>query len=299
MAELNATDARCDPHTRGACPLTLDELAPLIAELLRAYSATAPGDPRTGMAPRDPSGKDVEARAALQLAGYLLRPLMMWALNHQVGLLLNGVETAPLPPRGAEEGAVYVGATRAADDHAHEIAGAAFDGTSPEVTRRAVALALRSLLPDWPPAVEIADALNALALGEVRPVLAPPIGKRARGGSPSALWAYRMSAIRLAAMLEGAEGLTREAARAMAAEAFGQDAATLKSWETKLPRRIGPVAAHDLVVRSRAIGGGGQGRDSIESLRADGAAFRAKQSAHEKGKAKRRKRRGGGALSAA
>src|SRR5271169_837796 len=78
-------------------------------------------------------GKDLAAFRALQTAGKLVDALAGWALDHQVGLGLAGLEFLPLGPSSLRTHPAYVGTRVLADSHCHEReGGAVFSGIKPK-----------------------------------------------------------------------------------------------------------------------------------------------------------------------
>lgn len=184
---------------------------------------------------RSQGGKDLRSRCVLTDAGKLLEPLIRWAANHQIGLALAGLPSAPIAPAGHETDIEYAGAKATADDHAHEVAGDDYAFDDPSINRRIVATLLGGLFQGWGPANEVAQGLLALESGEIRPILQPPARKRDFAG-------YSLSAHRLRAGVHVAFrrglGMTDESAREVVARNYGVGSDTVKTWIANLRRDL-------------------------------------------------------------
>jgi hypothetical protein len=119
---------------------------------------------------------------ALRFARELVETLAGWAIDHQVGLAMEGREFASVAPHDAPDLPEYVEARTAADDHRHELAGRplrearwASDQMEPDVTRQAL---LNLQLPNpggFPNCLTqmVSEALRALDYNESLPILKP------------------------------------------------------------------------------------------------------------------------------
>lgn len=125
-------------------------------------------------------GKDGDAFHALLIAGDLVKVVAGWAINHQVGLALQGLEFVPLGPAQLRTSAEYVAARAEVDQHAHEINGREARHDDPPlpdfVVRQALINLLRpntGALPSgvYKPALH---ALEAIGHGERHPIFDPP-----------------------------------------------------------------------------------------------------------------------------
>jgi hypothetical protein len=97
---------------------TDDYVAHLLDRLKKLYKQS---HPRCGA--ESAKGKDHAAFDALHVAGDLVKAVAGWALDHQVGLALNGHEFVPMQPSGTKRHTDYLKARRAVDDHVHEKTG--------------------------------------------------------------------------------------------------------------------------------------------------------------------------------
>jgi hypothetical protein len=104
-----------------------DYVIPLLGRLKTLYEQSHPA-----AGSESAKGKDGAAFDALKIAGSLVEAVAGWALDHQVGLALKGLEFVPLQPSGTKQHPDYLKARQTVDDHIHEKTGAAaldFDST--------------------------------------------------------------------------------------------------------------------------------------------------------------------------
>ena len=207
---------------------------PLIEGLIRLRQET---DPRGG----EGSAKDKDSKAfmALRFASELVETLAGWAIDHQVGLAMEGREFASVAPHDAPDLPEYVEARTAADDHRHELAGRplrearrASDQMEPDVARQAL---LNLLLPNpggFPNCLTqmVSEALRALDYNESLPILKP----RAAGRKVS----FRTEQLQLKAICIVAYQVARGSKKVVALQKVGDalavDPGTLIKWEQRL-----------------------------------------------------------------
>ena len=67
-------------------------------------------------------GKDLASFDALMQAGALTRAVAQWAIDHQIGLALEGLEFVPLVPQKTKRLPQYIEARSNVDSHRHELA---------------------------------------------------------------------------------------------------------------------------------------------------------------------------------
>jgi len=211
----------------------------LIARLLELRESTNParGDDTA-------KGKDLAAFQALKTAGELVRALAGWAVDHQVGLAIEGLSF--FPPLGPVRGLPgYDDARAAVDTHAHERTGGHADAevlSNPMIVRQ-IGINMIATNSGWMPptvAIELETSLKALAMGDVRPALAPALEGRkvtlAEQGyqlQALAFWEFRKKS----GVLSSASALDRVAA------VFGVSSDTLRHWAVSLRAddRVGPL----------------------------------------------------------
>jgi hypothetical protein len=90
-------------------------------------------DPKDGI--KSAVGKDLASFEALHVAGKLIQALAGWALDHQVGLALEGLEFVPLQPSGTKDHPEYLAARKNVDDHVHEKSGGSLGVLDPVIAR--------------------------------------------------------------------------------------------------------------------------------------------------------------------
>lgn len=188
-------------------------------------------------------GKYKASLDAIFTANSLLRELVDWAINHQVGSMVPGPHRDDL------------------DHHSHEFVGelylkspGAFAGDNPTFRRHVVQflIAYHLLSVSSELARELYVSLEALNHGEITPLLKP---QRRRGhGAVLTLSRLRTHAIEYVHFLCGM-GSTRAAAREDVAAAFGVPVETLRSWERR--KTNGPMreAMQKLKQNARRAGG--------------------------------------------
>jgi hypothetical protein len=194
-------------------------------------------------------GKDAHASEALAIAGLLVQAVAGWALNHQYGLALQGLDPAPPQPaktgkRGGDQeeraNSEYVKKRALVDSHEHERAGAAASRkpiSDPVVARRLLINLLSANPGGFDPAIQEAavEALRELRYGETLPLLRPERWYKKRG--------YRELRLQLRALgfveYKVALGDARNAAQDAVSDAFGVSSDTLRTWEKRLPAEFG------------------------------------------------------------
>lgn len=196
--------------------------------------------------PRTTNGNDKDAMAfeALRVVGDLVDCLSGWAIDHQVGLALKGLEFVPRPPQEVRQLSDYGTAKAAVDSHEHEFKGVEHRGKllPPDVQRKVAINLLRANPGAFPGSVAngLEQGLRALEINDVLPILqSTPAGRkveyRERILQLRALgFAQFRKATGLMTLAEGYE----EVARAYG----GVDAETIRHWEARLREDIGAVA---------------------------------------------------------
>jgi hypothetical protein len=187
-------------------------------------------------------GKDLAAFQALEFAGELVDALAGWALDHQVGLALSRLNFLPLGTQSVRKLPEYTVAKSQVDSHHHEReGGAVFSGVATDrlglAERRT---ALKNLLYANPGGFErllvyeLHEGLDSLEWG--RPT---PIVQAVKSKSHAALREIRL---RLRAICfveyERGKGVKKFKAQDQAAEAFGVDSETIRTWEKRLREEL-------------------------------------------------------------
>ncbi|WP_107675412.1 hypothetical protein [Agrobacterium sp. LAD9] len=192
--------------------------------------------------------KDLAAFDALILAGNLVQTTAQWAIDHQVGLALEGLDFVPLAGSKTRGLPDYIEARKKVDSHRHEIAGTEIGSpfTSPpgrKLTtdqRRAVAISLlRANVGGFPDGIaeELCEALEALAFGKVAPILQPVKGWRKAGLLRKR---EQLNAVCFALFRSGT-GMKAGDAWQQIAQAYSVDRETLQGWRKDARKEFGII----------------------------------------------------------
>lgn len=189
--------------------------------------------------------KDFDSRLALTLAGNLVDMLVGWAIDHQAGLAINGVASAPVPPQGHSQefsgDSFYKKAAEEASDHRHEADGGSYltsCNNDPVSNRRVVAALIHNFsLHAKYVLINASIALNALEFGEVQPILKPV--KSGRKGAPFSLDRMKLRAIQHIEFRMKRYGATKTSATEIVANAYGCNTDAVKKWEALLRKNMG------------------------------------------------------------
>lgn len=186
--------------------------------------------------------KDMRAFSALGCAGELVDDLAGWAIDHTVGLALNGRRWVPLQPSGVKSHPEYLAEREAVDDHIHEKTGGAqtaYETLDPVMCRRIFLGLLQANPGGFPAEIQemMVEALEALDFGETLPILQPAVTDRKRK--------FRELRLQLRAVefveFRHATGMTKSAARDRVGLAYGQAATTVRLWEGRLRTELGEL----------------------------------------------------------
>lgn len=256
---------RARTHDREQFHKLLDHLF----DLMDQSAPTLRSDTTKGICFAEPSkshdDKDFLSRDALSTAGQLIEPLIQWAVNHQAGLIINGVENAP--SRGGEPANRitkydYGAAREAANEIRHEEAGAGYDYSNPDFNRRILAEVLSGLHMAFPQELisQIVGALEALDAGEVHSILEPQVG---RNQPASTLDELKLNVLEFIAYRQG-KGMTARAAKDKVLGypgGFGDKKGsvsedTVKSWRKYLQKNHEKGAISDEIDRAYTAGRG-------------------------------------------
>jgi hypothetical protein len=205
-------------------------------------------------------GKDSKAREALRYAGDLVTAIAGWALDHEMGLALEGLPFFELHPYFYEESRKNYDKYRAeqakVDDHRHEKIGGIrreIEELDPTILRNM----LINLLRPNPGGFDFSlisifiEALESLDFGEVLPLLSK--AKTAKKAKLREL-KIQLKAIEFVAYRRGL-GSSKEEAEGAVADVFMVSTETLGSWEDRLCRSktfgAVKVAMHKAAARKR------------------------------------------------
>jgi len=221
----------------------------LIDQLLQLEASTDPRDGATSA-----TRKDLKAYRALRYAGDLVQNLAGWAINHQIGLALEGRRFVASWPSGALTSSRYLAEVAAVDDHRHEVAGAraARQQQDPKTDRRIFANLLQGNPGAFPRSLmmQVNKDLHALDFGESRPLFRK--ANRRRKVSLDEL-ELQLQAVEFVSYRR-AQGRPKHATAEEVAAAFGIAPETLLSWEKRLAREFGAPAIKRRVIFARNAG---------------------------------------------
>jgi hypothetical protein len=208
-----------------------DQFIQALVEQLDAYEERS--QPSVGQATANE--KDMKAFSALECAGELVDDLAGWAIDHTVGLALNGRRWVPLQPSGVKSHPEYLAEREAVDDHIHEKTGGAqtsYRKLDPAMCRKIFLGLLQPNPGGFPEEIHamMVEALEALDFGETLSILKPAENARKRK--------WRELRLQLKAIVfvefRKAMGMTKEAARERVGQAYGQSATTVRLWVGRL-----------------------------------------------------------------
>lgn len=222
------------------------EIFKMVDHLLDLMDET---DPETNP---DAAGKDNKAARALSEMSIIAEYLTGWAMDHVIGLAMDGCSPVPSLPVGFEPSPEYLAAFDSANSHEHEERASLHfrerSGES-ELDGETQQLIVRNLLQCRTPALpyalrnELADALAAAAHGETHYFLAvPSIGI---GSSRYSKRRLQMKAVEHAEFRHAA-GDPMGVAQELVANQYGVPLGTLQGWKKELQGFFEPldVARH-------------------------------------------------------
>ena len=177
-------------------------------------------------------GKDMCAFTALETAGQLVRALAGWAIDHQVGLALQGLQFVPRGP--VSDLPEYLQARAIVDSHQHEHTGGKhrINEFDPLVARRLLMNLLRANPGGFPHnlANQSVRALEDLSFGDPAPMFQPASTDRKANLAEMRLQLRAIAFVEY--MVE--QGSKKYAAQEKVAAAIGVSPETLRTWEHRL-----------------------------------------------------------------
>lgn len=258
-------------------------------------------------------GRDAASARAIRLAFEVVAEFVEWAVEHQIGLAMVQVESAPTPPPGYESDPRYTLARDETNRDVHQMRGTkyAFDkiDINREVLYRLFNLAASVSSSNAARFLkQVGTGFRALNSGELSAHFVP--ANLRRRAMPFTLDELKRRAAQHVAYRIAAENMTAREAIAKVAQEFGRPTATVSDWYRRGPFRsaIHKTALIDQAVALGEHGGnqkdaGAKGSSqfniaerlySDEALQADANAFKAAQGTLTKTvKPRRRSIRGG------
>lgn len=188
-------------------------------------------------------GKDQRAIEALRSAAILVELLAGWAIDHQVGLAINGLQSVPRAPKAFREDPEYQEAMKAVDSHEHEREGSRLCGEDRELPPETVRLALINLLRGnsggFPRHLQRLAHLGfeALNYSEVLPLMKPADSNRKVKYQEFRLQLEALSLIEYRV----AHGMKKYEAQDEVAGALGVDRETLRTWDRRVRAGLGAL----------------------------------------------------------
>jgi hypothetical protein len=228
------------------------EVAKLLEKLAELERSTTPLNGNETAAE-----KGRKALEALFTAGELVGLLAGWAIDHQVGMALRGINFTPeAPPRNLDH-PEYLELCRIVDDHQLERDGqlARWKRLDPRSTRTLLHNLLQANPGAFPHQLQlpVMEALKALDFGEVLPVFEPLPAKYKKARYlrlQLELWAFALVEYRVAE----AGGKGRLRAQEDVAAAYGVEANTLRKWEPSLREEFGALELFRMVGNAHTCG---------------------------------------------
>jgi hypothetical protein len=192
---------------------------------------------RPSLGSESAKAKDSAAFDALELAGKLVAAVASWAINHEIGLAVEGLQFVPLQPAQTKNHSQYRALKAAVNDHRHEEVGGSERGnrTDPLFLRTCLFNLLRAnsgAYPDWLRRTEI-DALDALKYGETYPIFRKIARKKGLGLKERRLILKVIEAIYFR---RTAYDISVEQALFDVSEAIDRSSDTIKSWERRFKK---------------------------------------------------------------
>lgn len=193
-----------------------------------------------GTSPDNPNGaieKDSIARRSLGAAGQLIGPLIKWAILHECGQIIAGVNPAiewdEKFRSNANTAAKLAKRNSQANGHDNERRGAQYATALPHIERELVARVLQYLAlgMGWSTGLNMVCALHDLEQGEVNPILQPK--KSGRKGSSATSDRARLKVLQHIEFRQGL-GIQEKQAVFDVAEAIGEKVSTLRKWPQRL-----------------------------------------------------------------
>lgn len=232
------------PRRKWACKARDEYVDHLIGRLRELEQRT---DPTGG--PQSAIGKDFAAFQALRTAGELVGALAGWALDHQAGLALKGLEFVPMQPSGTKLHPEFLEKQKQVDDHVHEGTGGEAGVPDPIVARRLLINLVRANPGAFPASLQnmVVEALETLDHGDTLPLL-----EATKGGNKRSLAARRLE-LQAIGFVEyrATRGIKKYVALGEVADALGVSSDTIRSWEHRLRREFGNLAVSRTITFAR------------------------------------------------
>jgi hypothetical protein len=242
------------------CPNFADD--PVVRQMLtRLDELERLTDPRRPDSERD---KDIVASKALGIASELAAYVSGWAVDHKVGLAIEGLGNIPDLMITARTPA-YNEVRETVNSHRHETAGLRSPELASGIKRKALSNLLDANIGGLPESLRdpLADALEALEYGETLPLFEPEKEGRKRKFRELQLQLRALRYIEYQFALGGRKHGEKSRIQQVAAEAFGVSVVTLRGWESRLRSKWDRLRVENALTRAsywgdaaRAVGDG-------------------------------------------
>jgi hypothetical protein len=196
--------------------------------------------------------KDALANKALRIASELGAYVSGWAVDHKIGLAIEGLGN--IPDLGIQTRTPAYNQLRASvNSHRHEAAGR---GRSTDLASRVQRRALSSLFNAMTSGVReslydpLAEALEALEYGETLPILEPVKDGRKRKFRELKLQLRALCYIEYMQVLAAPKNQLQSKVK----EAFGVSESTVRGWERQLPTQLDPFHVENALSRAKRCG---------------------------------------------
>jgi hypothetical protein len=192
--------------------------------------------------------KDIAAFSALECAADLVRAVAGWAIDHQIGLALEGLQFAPLQPSQTKAHPNYLSDKDAADSHRHEREGAAVLAgigsarlANVDVRRRALRNLLRANPGAFPDQFcqELYEGLLSLEFGRPTEIVMPA-SMRSHHGLVQ-LKCKMMALEYIQYQVRSGRRAKKHVAQQEAADAFAISIDAVRKWKTELRKKLGDL----------------------------------------------------------
>ncbi len=198
--------------------------------------------------------KDLKSREAIFCAGYLIRLLAGWAIDHQQGLAMGGLISAEAPIPEMENDPSFAVEKAKLDSHENERIGNEAQNQPRDFTpvqQRRFAAQVAALLKSSVFPADLAEGLRALEFGEVRSIL-----QKENVEGEKRNYTERVMQLRALEYIEyeKARGRSKESAREVVKGRFGVTADAIRKWERPLRESLGSTIVSRALITARQDG---------------------------------------------
>jgi hypothetical protein len=221
---------------------------PVVREmLLRLDQLERQTDPQH---PDSEYDKDASANKALRIAAELGAYVSGWALDHKIGLAIEGLGNIPDLAIQTRTPA-YNKLRKSVNSHRHETAGQSTDLPT-GVQRKALSNLFNTMASGFHTSLcdPLAEALEALEYGETLPIFEPVKSGRKKQFRELKLQLRALCFIEYKQVL----GNPKNQLQADVEKAFGVSVPTVRGWERQLPTQLDPFHVANALSRAKRCG---------------------------------------------